>query len=171
MLNNQGRFINNIMGNSKGALKIDKAIKCNDNGLIEIVDHPNQVKEEIRKGMEIWHSDKPSVQDNIINWRKELEPEDKIDPEIYEGLMDKVSDEEWDQGIKEIPLGKAPGESGLSGEIIKNLKTKGRAWVRRLADLVITKRVIPLQFKCGVICPIPKKDDWGGINSFKSEFF
>ena len=87
MLNNQGRFINNIMGNSKGALKIDKAIKCNDNGLIEIVDHPNQVKEEIRKGMEIWHSDKPSVQDNIINWRKELEPEDKIDPEIYEGLM------------------------------------------------------------------------------------
>ena len=76
--------------------------------------------------------------------------------------MDKVSDEEWDQGIKEIPLGKAPGESGLSGEIIKNLKTKGRAWVRRLADLVITKQVIPLQFKCGVICPIPKKDDWGG---------
>ena len=62
--------------------------------------------------------------------------------------------------LKNLPINKASGPSGISYEMLKKLKMKGKNFLITLFDACFIIGIVPYSWKNNNIYPIPKKEDW-----------
>src|SRR6185369_6719124 len=87
-------------------------------------------------------------------------PRHYIDSNWFNDLSKKSNMTELEDILKALPANKASGPSGISYEMLKKLKTKGKKILIPLFDTCFTTGIIPHSWKNSNIYPIPKKEDY-----------
>src|SRR4051794_9435696 len=93
-------------------------------------------------------------------WQNIYTSEASIDKSIYDSLLISPTNEKWYSTISALPNDKAPGPSGISYEIIKNLLPSLSEHLKDIVTLCFNSGHIPSQWKNATIYPIPKPADW-----------
>lgn len=93
-------------------------------------------------------------------WQNIYRPVDTVQASVYDSLLLPPSDDEWSATISSLPNNKAPGPSGISYEMIKQLPPFLSNHLKDIVTLCFTSGHIPLQWKEATIYPIPKPTDW-----------
>lgn len=96
-------------------------------------------------------------------WADMYRPREDIDPAIYSGLMEPISQEELASAVSDQPNGASAGPSKLPSEILKMMHGSCTIVLRNLFNLFLGKLQMPKTWHQTVIYPICKDDqDFSG---------
>jgi exonuclease III/ribonuclease HI len=93
-------------------------------------------------------------------WKNQYTPQNDIDPNIYQHLMDLPTLDEWQTIIREAPLNKAPGPSQITNEMWMHAGPNTQKCLYDLIVLCLEKGEIPTEWRMATIYPIPKPHEW-----------
>src|SRR5581483_4072863 len=93
-------------------------------------------------------------------WKAQYRPKEYIDSNIYNHLLDNITQSEVEEVIKTLGLGKAPGPSQISNEMLRHLPNEAISVITNLLNLCLKEQNIPSFWKLGHIYPIPKPKEW-----------
>ena len=115
----------------------------------------NMVKPENRK--EVWRS----YFDGLLNRAPPVDPVSDPDftgfiPDLEEG---EVTQEEVEKAIRAMKSGKAPGENGISANMLKALGLLAVEPLTKVLQLAYNRNEIPEEWNSAVIIPLFKKGD------------
>ncbi|CAB4425398.1 unnamed protein product [Rhizophagus irregularis] len=131
LMNNKKKMINSFMNREIKSIVIDRVIVTENNDDILKTD-PQSIKKEVNNHFQ--HIAGSTNQEKILSgiWIDQYSPRDYVDVNIYDGLMDHITQEEIEYHISLLPNGKASGPS----------------------------RKIPKEWKIADLYPIPKPKPW-----------
>ena len=96
-------------------------------------------------------------------WAEEYTPRQHIQSDAFHTLMNKITEEELDQHLSELPNSKAPGPSGIGYDMFKIMqKGTGKDTVLRLFNNTLKTGLFPDFANNGTIFLLPKEDHWSG---------
>ncbi|CAB4487371.1 unnamed protein product [Rhizophagus irregularis] len=72
-----------------------------------------------------------------------------------------ITDDEWNDMVDSVPLGKACGPTNIAYGDIKKSPSEYNNLLRKLIDDILATQEIPLDWKRANIYPIPKPKPWG----------
>ena len=98
---------------------------------------------------------KDSLRDGPLNT-----PINRINEQWYDKIMDPPSIEEWSEIVRQLANGKAPGPSGISNEMVKNVGPKMSKAIWQLVRLCCIYNDIPKDWREATLYSIPKPMDW-----------
>jgi len=75
-------------------------------------------------------------------WKEIYKLREGIKEEWYAELEEKIKEEEWEETLRELKTGTAPGISGISYILIKRAEVKTQEIFRSFADLCLEKEEI-----------------------------
>jgi len=81
---------------------------------------------------------------------------------LFTNLMTPISKDEWKLALQAIPMGKAPGASGILGIFLRKLPENVSEVLRMMCTVCLQQEDIPESWKVAVLCPIPKTTSWTG---------
>jgi ribonuclease HI/endonuclease/exonuclease/phosphatase family metal-dependent hydrolase len=155
------KMISSLTDQYKQTIKIDRIIVKGEDGAEHITTDPSEVKTQVNKYYSQAFKKRSSrFQQMGKEWKEQYKPRDYIDPAWFENLSKQPSEIELDCVLKELPNSKAPGPSGITYEMIKNLGRRGKDILNKLFHICILKSNIPEGWKKSSIYPIPKKEGW-----------
>ncbi|CAJ0893772.1 6198_t:CDS:2 [Entrophospora sp. SA101] len=93
-------------------------------------------------------------------WKEQYTPLTAINPTIYKYLMTKPTYNEWLDVLTQLPNDKAPGPSGITNEMLKNLGSKMSECIWKFICACINLSEIPYAWREADIYPIPKPKEW-----------
>lgn len=156
-----GKMISSLTNQHKSSVYIDRIVIKQDGGSEYISTDPAETKKQVENYYtQAFGKRKSNFQRLSKEWKKEYRPKDYINSSWFDNLLKQPSNQELDEVLKELPNNKAPGPSGISYEMIKNLKGKGRTTLRKIFSICMIKGKIPNDWKKSNIYPIPKKEEW-----------
>jgi hypothetical protein len=95
-------------------------------------------------------------------WDYVYKPKEDIKVEIYENLMIEISLEEFNKVLNTTNNWKAPGNTGISYDLIKHSDNITKEVLVKLMNMCLIKGKMPADWFHGCIYPILKRKDWGG---------
>src|ERR1043165_9139238 len=94
-------------------------------------------------------------------WERIYRPRENIKEDWYTEVEKKIEEKEWEEILRELKTGTAPGISGISYILIKRAEKKTQEVFRRFADLCLERGEIPIKWKIAQVYPIQKDIEWG----------
>jgi hypothetical protein len=89
--------------------------------------------------------------------RKKTREGVEVTPEMYEGVMDEISQQEWEEYWEGKRKGTTPGASGISVEKVAYLPIEASEQVRKTCNLVLMAQVVGEEWGKEILVPIPKE--------------
>src|ERR1043165_8459694 len=93
-------------------------------------------------------------------WERIYRPRENIKEDWYTEVEKKIEEKEWEEILRELKTGTAPGISGISYILIKRAEKKTQEVFRRFADLCLERGEIPIKWKIAQVYLIPKDIEW-----------
>ena len=94
-------------------------------------------------------------------WKEVYKPQERIKEEWYIEVEENIKEKEWEEVLRDLKTGTAPGISGISYILIKRAEKKTQEVFRVFADLCLKVEEIPTKWKIAQVYPIPKDVEWG----------
>ena len=91
----------------------------------------------------------------------------RVSPEDHEGLMDDISETEWDLYWKCKKWGSTPGKTGMSFDQVKMANKEIKEDLRRLANVIIKLKIVPEMLSREVLVAVPKEAGNFDINKLR----
>ncbi|PKY32221.1 hypothetical protein RhiirB3_491131 [Rhizophagus irregularis] len=117
----QGRMIQSITEKEMVSISIEKIYKKDHNGNEVLITDENQVMEETNRHFQTVAGSVNRKKPIQGRWKEQYKPQPHINENIYSGIMDAPSYDEWLDIIRQLSNGKATGPSGVSNEMLKHL--------------------------------------------------
>ena len=117
---NKGAMINSCLEKDNKKIVIDRLLKTID-GVEHLITDPAEIRKLTNEHFQTCPGGIHELKIIPTQWIAQYSPQDHIDTNIYHHLMDPPSLEEWSQVIKQLPINKATGPSGISNEMLKHL--------------------------------------------------
>ena len=93
-------------------------------------------------------------------WAEIYRPIESIKDNWYSSMDLDISEEEWENTLKEVKTNSAPGVSKISYTLIKNADNRVQNIFRIFANRCIMEAKIPVKWKLAQLYPILKNKDW-----------
>src|SRR6185369_384714 len=166
---NQKKMISSLTNNFKASVKIDRILvtdnltrSINQTSASKYISTQPQV---IKQQVEDYYSkafQKRKTNFNSLSeeWKNQYNPRHYIDSNWFNDLSKKPDMTELEDILKALSTNKASGPFGISYEMLKKLKTKGKKILIALFNTCFTTGIVPHSWKNSNIYPIPKKEDW-----------
>ncbi|CAB4491084.1 unnamed protein product [Rhizophagus irregularis] len=140
LADNQRRMIDNITENEMKKIFIDRVLIDDKDGNT---------------------GSKNRTIDDLQEWSDEYEPIRSINELIYNNCLEPITDDEWDIVIKDLPIKKAVGPTGIAYDEIKKAPSEFNHLLRDIINDVLRNQIMPEDWKLANIYPIPKPKPWG----------
>src|SRR5437870_9159220 len=132
----------------------------NENNNETLLTDPFEVKQAAIKHFKTIAGVPPSINHNIntipSHWQNIYQPMDDVDHNIYQNLLNPITEEKWSSMLSSLPNNKAPGKSGISYEILKNLPTSAQNYLKNLINECMQTSFVPSAWRDATVYPIPK---------------
>ncbi|CAB4375485.1 unnamed protein product [Rhizophagus irregularis] len=99
--------------------------------------------------------------EDLHEWFDEYEPIRSINELIYNNCLEPITDDEWNIVIKDLPIKKAVGPTGIAYDEIKKAPSEFNHLLRDIINEVLRTQIMPEDWKLANIYPIPKPKPWG----------
>jgi hypothetical protein len=157
----QGKMIISLLNRPYKKIILDRFIEQREEET-KLVTEPDAVKEGIEEHYKRqFRKRKTKLKTMSESWKEIYKPQKHIKEEWYDGIEGKIKEEEWEEIVKELKTGTAPGISGISYTLIKRAGKKTQDLFRAFADLCLEIGEIPMKWKVAQVYPIPKDVEWG----------
>jgi hypothetical protein len=161
---NKSAFIASSLNKSKRSIILDKAMDIRQDGSEVLLTEPSLVKSKAIDHFQTFAGIPPKGNYNRDEfkprWKNSYSPLSSVNSSIYNGLMDQVTDDEFNTALNSLPSGKAAGLSGIPYEMLKHLPTNAKAHLKDLVSLCFETSHIPSAWKDATVYPIPKPHEW-----------
>jgi len=101
------------------------------------------------------------LEEMSYEWKEIYKPQENIKEEWYTEVEREIEEKEWEETLRELKTGIAPGISGISYILIKQAGKETQEVFRNFADLCLVEGRIPIKWKIAQVYPIPKDVEWG----------
>ncbi|CAB5321481.1 unnamed protein product [Rhizophagus irregularis] len=152
----QGRMIQSITEKEMVSISIEKIYKKDHNGNEVLITDENQVMEETNRHFQTVAGSVNRKKPIQGRWKEQYKPQPHINENIYSGIMDAPSYDEWLDIIRQLSNGKATGPSGVSNEMLKHLSDDCNHILYYLICKIIELGYLPKQWKEATVFPIAK---------------
>ncbi|GBC17751.2 hypothetical protein GLOIN_2v1873210 [Rhizophagus irregularis DAOM 181602=DAOM 197198] len=125
LMNNKKKMINSFMNREIKSIILNQLKKEVNNHFQHIVGSTNQ--EKILSGI----------------WIDQYSPRNYVDENIYDGLIDHITQEEIEYHISLLPNGKASGPSRVSYKMIKHSSSEMKTYIKDYLNECLTLKKIP----------------------------
>ena len=157
----QGRMIASLLNRPYKKIILDRFIEQEGEKTI-LITEPDTVKMGIAKHYEKqFRKRNTKLKEMTEGWKEVYKPQEHIKEEWYKEVEEKIGEKEWEEVLRELKTGTAPGISGISYILIKRAEKKTQEVFRAFADLVVEVGEIPAKWKVAQVYPIPKDVEWG----------
>src|SRR6266487_1629869 len=123
------------------------------------IDNPNEIKETISLRARAWTRPR-RFHDPERFWRTEYEPKQYVPTDAFEKVMDTISSDELQAALKEAPINKAAGPSGLSYKCWKHASTSVHEALLEVFERSMFCKRMPTAWKKTNTILIPKLKNW-----------
>ncbi|CAG8782724.1 12554_t:CDS:2, partial [Rhizophagus irregularis] len=133
LMNNKKKMINSFMNREIKSIVIDQVIVTENNDDVLITD-PQSIKKR-----------RSTNQEKILSgiWIDQYSPRNYVDENIYDGLIDHITQEEIEYHISLLPNGKASGPSRVSYKMIKHSSSEMKTYIKDYLNECLTLKKIP----------------------------
>ncbi|UZO25976.1 uncharacterized protein OCT59_018229 [Rhizophagus irregularis] len=159
LMNNKKKMINSFMNREIKSIVIDRIIVTENNDDVLITD-PQSIKKEVNNHFQ--HIAGSTNQEKILSgiWIDQYFSRNYVDENIYDGLIDHITQEEIEYHISLLSNGKASGPSRVSYEMIKHSSSEMKTYIKDYLNECLTLKKIPKEWKIADLYPIPKPKPW-----------
>ncbi|CAB4478951.1 unnamed protein product [Rhizophagus irregularis] len=161
LADNQRRMIDNITENEMKKIFIDRVLIDDKDGNSILVTDENKIKDITKDHFQNAAGSKNRTIDDLQEWSDEYEPIRSINELIYNNCLEPITDDEWDIVIKDLPIKKAVGPTGIAYDEIKKAPSEFNHLLRDIINDVLRNQIMPEDWKLANIYPIPKPKPWG----------
>ncbi|EXX53868.1 hypothetical protein RirG_239880 [Rhizophagus irregularis DAOM 197198w] len=161
LADNQRRMIDNITENEMIKIFIDRVLIDDEDGNSILVTDENKIKDITKDHFQNAVGSKNRTIDDLLEWSDEYEPIRSINELIYNNCLEPITDGEWDIVIKDLPIKKAVGPTGIAYDEIKKALSEFNHLLRDIINEVLRTQIMPEDWKLANIYPIPKLKPWG----------
>ncbi|GBC34051.2 hypothetical protein GLOIN_2v1846731 [Rhizophagus irregularis DAOM 181602=DAOM 197198] len=161
LADNQRRMIDNITENEMKKIFIDRVLIDDEDGNSILVTDENKIKDITKDHFQNAAGSKNRTIDDLQEWSDEYEPIRSINELIYNNCLEPITDDEWDIVIKDLPIKKAVGPTGIAYDEIKKAPSEFNHLLRDIINDVLRNQIMPEDWKLANIYPIPKPKPWG----------
>ena len=118
-------MINSLTNNYTNKIQIDRITKLNlDNNTKFIITNPDEIHNKVKKYYNIFRRRKSNF-NNLDNfWKNQYESLSHINENCYNNILNRPSNQELLDTIKDLPNNKASELSEITNKIIKKLSKK-----------------------------------------------
>ena len=156
----QGRMLASLLNRPYKKIVLDRFMKQEEENKMLVTD-PEAVKCGIAAHFkEQFRKRKTCLEEMTEEWMKIYAPREWIDAAWYEEVEGKIKEEEWEETLRELKIGTAPGISGISYILIKRARKEAQKVFRTFADICLNLGEVPEKWKLAQIYPIPKDIEW-----------
>ena len=160
-LDNQKGMINSILERKQRRIVLDRVLTKDDqNDKYTLITDPSAVATEVNHHFQHVAGGSPQVPVLSPRWSAWYFPITEIRPHWYQHIMTPPSLQEWSEVIRSLPNKKAPGPSGVSNEMLKQLGSSMHQALYQLIRLCFIHNDIPSAWRHATVYPIPKPIDW-----------
>jgi hypothetical protein len=149
-------YIKKALGTLKPSLNLSKIYNSDD----ELEDDPDLVKEIINKYFKNILATKSFKLEEFPEWEKIYSANQTINPDIYNTILEEISQETLIKAIIDLPKNKASGESEISYDMIKIMGKGTHEVIRSIFNKILSTNLLPQEWKKTIIVLIPKKIAW-----------
>src|SRR5581483_8041441 len=157
-------FIASALNRSKRSIILDRAMCVDEFDNEKLLTDPTEVKLAAIEHFKTIAGAPPSISYNIntipSHWQDIYRPMAEVDINIYQGLLNPITDDEWSSILSSLPNNKAPGKSGIPYEILKNLPTSAQDYLKELINECMHSSMVPSAWRDATVYPIPKPTEW-----------
>jgi hypothetical protein len=157
-------MIQTILEKMPGKIVLDHLMLDDKHGQPYVTDDADTVKGEVLHYFcDVWHA--PHICEKLKDhpfWANAYKEHSNYGDDVWEGLMAVPSTGEVYAAVSSAPLRKAPGVSGIPGDVLKRLGPTATLIFVTLIQACIAKAKIPLAWTQGLIYCIPKGRVWSG---------
>jgi hypothetical protein len=156
----KGHMIDSCLERDKRKITIDRLLRKDVDGEEVLVTDPQEIKEATNEHFQKCPGGIHEPKIIPPQWSEQYQPMSHINTHIYKYLMTAPEKSEWDQVIKQLPLDKAAGPSGITNEMLKHVGPKLNECIRNFVGAALKLNDIPAKWKQANVYPIPKPKDW-----------
>ncbi|CAG8767527.1 12092_t:CDS:2, partial [Rhizophagus irregularis] len=156
LADNQRRMIDNITENEMKKIFIDRVLIDNEYGNSILVTDENKIKDITKDYFQNAADSKNRTIEDLQEWSDEYEPIRSINELIYNNCLEPITDDEWNIVIKDLPIKKAVGPTGIAYDEIKKALLEFNQLLRNIIDEVLRTQIMPKDWKLANIYLIPK---------------
>ena len=139
----QGRMLASLLNRPYKKIVLDRFMKQEEENKILVTD-PEAVKCGIAAHFkEQFRKRKTCLEEMTEEWMKIYTPREWIDAAWYEEVEGKIKEEEWEETLRELKIGTAPGISGISYILIKRAGKEAQKVFRTFADICLNLGEVP----------------------------
>jgi hypothetical protein len=153
--------IKSILEIASNRVVLDHLVVEDDPAGIYVTDDPATIKTKVRNYFNDYHAERV-CKPLEGRWISAYQPRDDINDQWFERLMDIPARNEILEAVKSAPSGKAPGMSGVTGDLLKHLGPIGTNIFIVLLQACIAQENMPRKWMQGMIYCIPKGSAWSG---------
>ena len=114
-------MLDSLLERSSKLVILDRIVK-EDNSDIILVNQKEEVLEEVRSHFnEQFQKRRTKGKEMAKKWKEIYSPSQNINEDIYAGLNEEVSEEEWVEALRKTKPKSAPGLSGINYPLIKKV--------------------------------------------------
>jgi len=156
----QGKMIASLLNRPYKKIVLDRFIKQEEE-LTCLISEPESVKAGIAEHYrEQFRKRNTKLEEMSESWREIYRPQRHVKEEWYKEIEEDIGEKEWEEIVKELKTGTAPGISGISYILIKRAEKRTQAVFRAFANLCLETGEIPVKWKITQVYPIPKDIEW-----------
>jgi len=154
--------IKNILEEQSSRVHLDHLIIADDFGIERVIDEPQAINAAtLAYFRDVWHA--PRIIATLDEtWTPYYAPREDIDPAWFEHLMDPPTLEETSAAITASPTNKAPGPSGLTGDLLKRLGPFAQYLCHLVLQACVVQATVPSSWLRGMLYCVPKGKCWSG---------
>ncbi|PKK56691.1 hypothetical protein RhiirC2_828242, partial [Rhizophagus irregularis] len=137
LADNQRRMIDNITENEIKKIFIDRVLIDDEEGNSFLVTDENKIKDITRDHFQNAAGSKNRTIEDLHEWFDEYEPIRSINELIYNNCLEPITDDEWNIVIKDLPIKKAVGPTGIAYDEIKKAPSEFNHLLRDIINEVL----------------------------------
>src|SRR5260364_134736 len=154
-------MIDSLLDRPFNKVVIDRVIIEEEDQPSLLVQEEEEVLNAVKSHFKKQFRKRRSLEDEMPNiWKERYAPLKDVEIEWYDEMLEEVRLEEWEAALQQVKNKSAPGPTGISYPLIKNVKLATKAIFTSLATECIKSGSIPKKWKLGLLYPIPKREDW-----------
>ena len=152
----QGKMIASLLNRPYKKVTLDRVIEQTEEET-KLVTEAELVKEAtVEHYKKQFRRRNTKLEEMSESWKEIYKPRSYIKEEWYKDIGKRIEEEEWNEIIRELKTGTAPGISGISYTLIKQAGKKTQEVFRAYANLCLETGEIPMKWKIAQVYPIPK---------------
>src|SRR5260363_94512 len=157
----QGRMITNLLNRPYKKIVLDRFLeKTGEEARLQT--EPENVKAGVAKHYKDQFRKRHTNIGNMAEeWQEIYRPQGWIEEKWYDKLEEEIDENEWEEVLRELKVGTAPGLSGISYIMIKRAGSGAQQIFKGMANLCIMTGEISAKWKIAQVYPIAKDIELG----------